>query len=428
MDGLFEKLLREHKVVVERYIHYRMPSVSDAEDVIQETYLAAFQGFGRLQQKELFKPWILSIAGNQCSLWYRKHYGRDSVPLESVADTLAVPEPEADDTVADILKRLPPEYEEILRMTMSGYRQREMADLLGIPVGTVKSRVHAAKKQFRAACPEDFRKMYERGIAMKENDCLHGFPEKMPRLTVRKKDAPFFEIKFADESFIVPVLGNRNSEGTYRYPDRKLALVSTCYVPKKAVIHEVEGVKICRDTYNVRAGKLYRNEAVWFVSLTEEYMRDLGTIRCDTEGDEDIPTYITTFLDEDYDMSVNGNDCIHGKPLLVKENPPEYRGDEIIAGAYSLRYTTGVYDVTIGSRTFETVGILLVQRCGVVTESYADRSGRLVLMRWYESAGSIRDNMNYTPEFAERVRNNPGIRVNGTDYILIEDRISEYAL
>jgi len=36
--------------------------------------------------------------------------------------------------------------------------------------------------------------------------------------------------------------------------------------------------------------------------------------------------------------------------------------------------------------------------------------------------------MNDTPEFAERVRNNPGIRVNGTDYILIEDRISEYAL
>ena len=48
----FETLLKKHRVVVERYIHFRMPSAHDAEDVIQETYLGAFQSFENLKNKE----------------------------------------------------------------------------------------------------------------------------------------------------------------------------------------------------------------------------------------------------------------------------------------------------------------------------------------------------------------------------------------
>ena len=66
----FEALLKKHRVVVERYINFRLPSTFDADDVIQETYYAAYIGFEKLRNKELFKPWILSIARNQCNLWF----------------------------------------------------------------------------------------------------------------------------------------------------------------------------------------------------------------------------------------------------------------------------------------------------------------------------------------------------------------------
>ena len=85
-DQLFELLLKKHRIIIERYIHYRLPNSHDADDVIQETYYAAIVGFDKLQNKELFKPWILSIAKNQCNLWYRKNYGHSTVSLESISN------------------------------------------------------------------------------------------------------------------------------------------------------------------------------------------------------------------------------------------------------------------------------------------------------------------------------------------------------
>lgn len=68
----FETLLQRHRVVVERYINFRLPDSFDADDVIQETYCAAYIGFEKLRNKEMFRTWILSIARNQCNLWFRK--------------------------------------------------------------------------------------------------------------------------------------------------------------------------------------------------------------------------------------------------------------------------------------------------------------------------------------------------------------------
>ena len=236
------------------------------------------------------------------------------------------------------------------------------------------------------------------------------------------------EVKCADESFIVPKIGNKNSEGTYRYPDKKLAIVSTCYVPKAAIIHGVAGVKVCRDTYNVRSGKLYKNEAIWFTQLTDEYIRELGGIANDCELDSDFPTTIYTFLEEDYDVAVNMNDRIHGRPLLIKENPPRIENGKIFIDDYNVRYTMGTFDVTIGERTFETIKIFCIRENTTIAEDYVDIHGRLVLMRWYESKDAIEMTEYYTDEFKIKAMNNPKLVVNNIDYYMLEDRISEYAL
>lgn len=272
--------------------------------------------------------------------------------------------------------------------------------------------------------------MFEKGRKiMPKKDYTRGFPENVPTLIIKKSSRPFFEVKCADESFIVPMIGNKNAEGTYRYPSGKLALVSSCYVPKAAVIHGVEGVKICRDTYNVKAGKLYKNECIWFSQLTDEYVRDLATVAGDSDADDDYPTAIHTFLEEDYDVKVNGNDRVHGRPLLIKENPPEVVDGKIVVNEYNVRYTMGTFDVTVGERTFETVKFINVQNGTLVTENYVDTNGRLVLMRWYESVASVEQTEWYTDEWKNAIINeNPRLTVNDVEYCLLEDRISEYAL
>ena len=422
----FETLLEKHRIVVERYINFRLPNSYDADDVIQETFCAAYVGFDKLQNKELFKPWLLSIAKNQCNMWFRKRYGRDNISLDEIGD-ISDASTQEDGIALEVLDLLPKQSAELLKMLMQGCKQIEIAERFGIPIGTVKSRIHYAKKQFRSMCTPEQILMFEKGRRiMTKKDYTCGFPKEMPTLIIKESARPFFEVKCADESFIVPIVGNKNAEGTYRR--NKLALVSTCYVPKAAMIHGVAGVKICRDTYNIRAGKLYKNEKIWFSQLTDEYIRDLATIDCDGEEDNDFPTSIYTFLEEDYDVAVNGNDRVHGRPLLIKENPPRIVDDKIYIDEYNIRYTMGAFDVTIGERTFETVKFINVQSNTLITENYVDTNGRLVFMRWYESVDGIEQTEWYTNDFKQHIASNPKLIVNDIEYRLVEDRISEYAL
>ena len=261
---------------------------------------------------------------------------------------------------------------------------------------------------------------------MPKIDYTRPFPTDMPQLIIQKSNRPFRAVKCADEAFIIPKIGNRNAEGTYRCG--KLALVSTCYVPKAARIHDAEGVQICRDTYNIREGKLYKNEKIWFTQLTDEYIRDLGTISGMNDEDADYPTELYTFLDEDYDVIVNGGDRIHGRPLLIEEHPPRMEGDEIFIDEYNIRYTMGCFDLTVGQRTFAVIKTVNVQNNTLVTENYVDENGRLVLMRWYESSDCIAQTEYYTEAFRQAIAENPKLVINSIEYRLVEDRISEYAL
>ena len=427
---IFESLLDKHRIVVERYIHFRMPSSQDAEDVIQETYYAAYHNFSTLQNHDLFKVWLLAIAKNQCNIWYRKKYGVEYLPLEVISDVAQVEEENAyDDVVWSILNQLPTETAQLLKLTMQGYKQREIAKQLGIPLGTVKSRFYFAKKRFYSLCTPEQIVIFERGRKkMGKIDYTCGFPMQMPKIVIQESTRPFMEIKFEEDAFIIPRVGNKNAEGIYRYPDKKLALVSTCHVPKAASVHDAIGVKVCRDIYNVKSKKFYKNEAVWFMQLTDEYVRDLGTILCDSEADDAVPTAIVTFLEDEYDVMVNGKDRVHGRPLLIKENPPKIENGKIYVEEYHAKYTMGSFDVTIGERTFETILFIRMQNDAMVTENYVDKYGRLVLMRSYEVIENLEQNESDSENLRKQTDNIPRLFINDTVYWLVEDSISQYAL
>ena len=82
----FETLLAGSKTAVERWVKARMSNPADAEDILQETYLAAFKGYRELRNPAVFLPWILSIARRKCADWYRMKARRNEILLdESVA-------------------------------------------------------------------------------------------------------------------------------------------------------------------------------------------------------------------------------------------------------------------------------------------------------------------------------------------------------
>ena len=86
-NARFETLLEQYREPVERYIHCRMPCSADADDVVQNTFLAAFRNFGTLRDPSAFRAWLLAIAKNECRMYYRRKYRTETVSLEALGET-----------------------------------------------------------------------------------------------------------------------------------------------------------------------------------------------------------------------------------------------------------------------------------------------------------------------------------------------------
>lgn len=78
----FEKLLEAERVSVERFVRFRLNAKADADDVLQEVFLAAYQKFPQLKNKDSFKAWIISIARNKCNDYFRKKATQYEIPID----------------------------------------------------------------------------------------------------------------------------------------------------------------------------------------------------------------------------------------------------------------------------------------------------------------------------------------------------------
>ena len=73
------------RIAVERFVRYRLPSQTDADDVLQEIYLTAYQRFAQLKNKNSFKAWIISIARNKCNDYFRIKAAQMEISIEELA-------------------------------------------------------------------------------------------------------------------------------------------------------------------------------------------------------------------------------------------------------------------------------------------------------------------------------------------------------
>ena len=132
-----------------------------AEDVVQEAFLDAWRGAARFElERGAVSSWLLTLVHRRAVDLVRR---REARPGPLPADALELPEPVAPGDVAErvaereqeaVLRRalasLPPAQRQVLELAyLHGYSQSEVADLLGEPLGTVKSRTHAALAKLR---------------------------------------------------------------------------------------------------------------------------------------------------------------------------------------------------------------------------------------------------------------------------------------
>ena len=80
----FENLLEAERISVERFVRFRISSKADADDVLQDIFLTAYQKFPQLKKMDAFKAWIISIARNKCNDYFRKKATQYEIPIDEL--------------------------------------------------------------------------------------------------------------------------------------------------------------------------------------------------------------------------------------------------------------------------------------------------------------------------------------------------------
>ena len=156
----FEQILLPHQGAAYNLARWLTQNDQDAEDVLQEAYVRAFQFFGGYQGGDS-RSWLLRIVRNTCYTWLKKNWGHECVPLDNslmeVADTAPRPESqlmhEFDRELLRLaLMDLPVEFREVVVLRdLEGLSYKEIAVISEIPLGTVMSRLARARRRLEKA-------------------------------------------------------------------------------------------------------------------------------------------------------------------------------------------------------------------------------------------------------------------------------------
>ncbi|WP_123040183.1 sigma-70 family RNA polymerase sigma factor [Cohnella candidum] len=148
----FAELVRRFKGNVYRHAYGMLGSRSEAEDAAQEAFIKAYYSISRLDADFAFSSWMMRIVTNICLDRLKKRTDEWPVAEESRLSAAAARDEMSDTRMAiqEAMRQLSPEHRQVLLLhDMQGYRYEEISELLDIPLGTVKSRLNAARLALR---------------------------------------------------------------------------------------------------------------------------------------------------------------------------------------------------------------------------------------------------------------------------------------
>ncbi|MDW7650657.1 MAG: sigma-70 family RNA polymerase sigma factor [Bacillota bacterium] len=155
-ENEFLQLLQPLEAYLARMAHAIVGDREEAKDALQDALLSAFVTRNQLRDTAYFKPWIKKIVAHQCGRQLKKK-GR-VIPMGSAAEM--TPDSSAgnqhDGLIWDVVQTLPEHQSRVITLRyMADLKQTEIAAVLNIPEGTVKSRIHKALVSLRKILGEE---------------------------------------------------------------------------------------------------------------------------------------------------------------------------------------------------------------------------------------------------------------------------------
>ena len=434
-ESEFKRRVADCENALKRCIYFKMPGKADSDDVLQETLLAAYLRRDTLKNPDGFKAWILRIAANKCNDFYRKRVKRPEIPLDD--DTVlenALSQSRWGLTIAEAvqeaLARLDVNDAQLLRWVyIECLPHIQIARLLAVPVGTIKSRLHTAKKRFKSVYPYPTITTRQKSEG---EDKMQDLPNKLPDYTIVKSNAAPFAVKWEEVMgwFIVPRLGERRTWAMYDWPEKNRTEGYEAEVVGRASVHGIEGVEIIAK--EISGGQhegtpLHRNITRTFVAqLTDTHCRFLAQGHYEGE----IKRFYT-FLDGD-DFLQNwsfGEDNCGNEVNLTPKGLIQRDGNKIkTKNIPFLLDVVGRYTVTIGGKAYDCLCVMDVEtyNSGVLSEQFIDTNGRTVMWRRFNH--NHWNMKTYQQPWREKLPENEQLTVNGELYIHWYDCITDYIL
>jgi len=168
-EGAFREIVNRYRNSLYAFLKQFLNQADLVEDVFQETFLQLFTSRESFDPARPLRPWLFTIAANKAKDALRKSQRTSAVPIGTMAEgedmsfdevlnaltsdtTVPYDEVERNETaeqVSDIIANMPENLREILILAyFQRFSYKQMAQVLSIPIGTVKSRLHTAVARF----------------------------------------------------------------------------------------------------------------------------------------------------------------------------------------------------------------------------------------------------------------------------------------
>jgi RNA polymerase sigma-70 factor (ECF subfamily) len=160
---VWDILFRRYQLPLYVYVFELVYDEQTSLDLVQETFIAAVRHIGGLRDNEKFGSWLFGIAHQKCIQRWRKQ-NREEILLDEIPDAPDESENHPDDLLIqreqeaefmNLLDQLPlPQRSVLLLHFVEDFSLEEIAGITGTKIGTVKSRLHYAKKSLRKLLEE----------------------------------------------------------------------------------------------------------------------------------------------------------------------------------------------------------------------------------------------------------------------------------
>ncbi len=166
----FGELVRRYQERLYNTVYRMVGNAEDSYDVVQEAFLSAYQSLENFKGDSLFFTWLYRIAVNTAISLKRKQRAVVSIdagrngepgvephdPSETSRPGHAMEQAEQRRRIRQALARLSPEHRAVLVMKdMEGQKYETMAEVLDVPIGTIRSRLHRARLELRELLEKD---------------------------------------------------------------------------------------------------------------------------------------------------------------------------------------------------------------------------------------------------------------------------------